>query len=369
MTPAYDIDRSYEENYQEGPWVSGLPPVMPCVVPSQSFLGYTVNSCVGIPAGPLLNARWILAYARMGFDLLVYKTVRTQACLSHPPPNCVFLDVARPLETTELDRPLRVAAQAPQSIEQVSITNSFGMPSRDPALWQADVALAKAGLTAGKMLIVSVVGTSGKENCVDALVEDYSRVAEMAVDAGAHAVELNLSCPNVITKEGGVFCDPGLSSVISKAARKVVGSVPLIIKIGYIDSPLRLEQVVVANAPYVHAISSINTLSFEVLSQTGAQALPGRTQSGVCGAAIRTVAMKQTRQIVALVQKHKYDCAVVGVGGVMTPRHILEYFDTGADAVMSATGAMWDPLLCHKYKESRLSARSNTPKTEILFRP
>jgi len=39
----------------------------------------------------------------------------------------------------------------------------------------------------------------------------------------------------------------------------------------------------------------------------------------------------------------------VGVGGVMTTEHVRGYFEIGVDAVMSATGAMWDPSLAYRF--------------------
>ncbi|HEY5599049.1 MAG TPA: hypothetical protein VIK48_00045, partial [Candidatus Manganitrophaceae bacterium] len=91
-SPTYDIRRSYEANYQEGPFIQERPPARK-IAQKQTFLGFEVNSRLGIPAGPLLNAHWILAYAELGFDLPVYKTVRTRAISSHPDPNCMFLKV------------------------------------------------------------------------------------------------------------------------------------------------------------------------------------------------------------------------------------------------------------------------------------
>ncbi|HEY5599666.1 MAG TPA: hypothetical protein VIK48_03150, partial [Candidatus Manganitrophaceae bacterium] len=144
--------------------------------------------------------------------------------------------------------------------------------------------------------------------------------------------------------------------------KRAIGAVPLIIKIGYITDPARLAKVAASNAPHVQAISGINTLSFEVVNDAGKPALPGkdRLRSGVCGAAIRERAMSQAEKIVALKEKEKYDFAVIGVGGVMTTGHILEYFKLGVDAVMSATGAMWDPFLAYNYwKEESEGARSS----------
>jgi hypothetical protein len=38
-----------------------------------TFCGLPVASPLGMPAGPLLNSRWILHYAALGFDVLTYK--------------------------------------------------------------------------------------------------------------------------------------------------------------------------------------------------------------------------------------------------------------------------------------------------------
>lgn len=344
--PTYDIERSYEENYEQGPFLDITPPQRK-ITAKKSFLGFQVNSLLGVPAGPLLNANWIIAYAALGFDLLVYKTVRTQARSCHPKPNCMYLNQKRPLLEVDFNRQLIARITPPDDPSLISITNSFGMPSRAPEIWQADIQKAKAGLGTGQLLIVSVVGTPGERD----LKSDYVKGAALAVEAGAPVIEINLSCPNVVSREGSIYTDPDFSSQISKAVKEEIGTVPLIIKMGYISDPFKRAAVISANAPYINAVSSINTLSFEVINEEGEQALPGegRLRSGVCGAAIRACALSQSEAIAALKKQHQYDFSVVGVGGVMTTEHIHTYFKAGVDAVMSATGAMWDPLLAYRY--------------------
>jgi dihydroorotate dehydrogenase len=344
MPGTYDISASYEENYQKGPTVSVAPPQRD-ISPTQNFLGFSVNSCLGVPAGPLLNANWILAYACLGFDLLVYKTVRTIATPSHPHPNCIFLEKKELIKEEEFGNRLTATTDQPSSIDEISITNSFGMPSRDPKIWQEDIQKAKRGLGRGQVLIVSTVGTPDQGN----LANDYAKGALLAVDAGADIIEINLSCPNVATGEGSVFTDPIFSSTISKTVKQAIGAVPLIIKIGYVRNEERLAEVLKANAPYIDAISGLNTLSFEVVNADGTSALPGRLRSGVCGSAIRGCALEQAKRVVELREKEKYDFEIVGVGGVMTTDHIRQFLNLGIDAVMSATGAMWNPHLAYQY--------------------
>jgi len=340
----YDIAASYEDNYQNGPLIQHAPPQRD-VTPTHNFLGFSVNSRLGIPAGPLLNANWILAYAALGFDLLVYKTVRTIATPCHPHPNCIFLDKKSLIKEDEFGNRLTATAHQPSSIDEISITNSFGMPSRDPSIWQEDVQKAKRGIGKGQVLIVSVVGTPDQGN----LADDYAKGARLAVDAGADIIEINLSCPNVVTGEGSIFTDPTCSATISKTVKQAIGAVPLIIKIGYLSNKEKLAAMVKANAPHIAAISGLNTLSFEVVNADGTSALPGRLRSGVCGSAIRGCAMDQAKRVVELRQKEKYDFAIIGVGGVMTTEHIRQFLNLGIDAVMSATGAMWNPNLAYDY--------------------
>jgi len=43
--------------------------------------------------------------------------------------------------------------------------------------------------------------------------------------------------------------------------------------------------------------------------------------------------------------------AIVGVGGVSGAEDFKKYHEAGADAVMSATGAMWNPMLAQEIKK------------------
>src|SRR4051812_36252935 len=84
--PRYDRSQTYRWNYDHAPDVprgSEVPPV----TGSWTFCGRKVPSPLGIGAGPLLNGRWILYYAALGFDVLTYKTVRSQQRDCYPLPN------------------------------------------------------------------------------------------------------------------------------------------------------------------------------------------------------------------------------------------------------------------------------------------
>ena len=46
-----------------------------------------------------------------------------------------------------------------------------------------------------------------------------------------------------------------------------------------------------------------------------------------------------------------YPYTIIGVGGVMNANDFFEYKKAGANVVMSATGAMWNPYLAKDIKE------------------
>ena len=48
--------------------------------------------------------------------------------------------------------------------------------------------------------------------------------------------------------------------------------------------------------------------------------------------------------------KKNYKFSITGVGGVINSKDYKDYIKAGADAVMSATGAMWNPYLAQEIK-------------------
>jgi dihydroorotate dehydrogenase len=354
LTPTYDIRRSYEWNYRNGPLFRGpYPPARRGAAPVR-LLDFELNSPLGIAAGPLLNSNWIRVYARLGFDLLSYKTVRTLRRASNAAPNCVYIETRGPLTDARLGETLFVRSEPPQRIDQVTITNSFGVPSRSPRVWQEDVERAKSYLGKGQVLVVSAMGTSETYPDSASFINDFAVSARLAMEAGADIVELDLSCPNSNAAEGMVYLDAALSGAISKAAKAEIGATPLFIKVGNFTRREQLAAVLRANAPHVDGVAGINTVRMTVMA--GAQpAIPGRPQSGVCGAAIQPAGLQFAHWAVEEKRRHGYDFVLIGVGGIMTPEDIDRFMALGVDAVEVATAAMWDPYLAYRYHLHRHS--------------
>lgn len=350
MKPLYDIKKSYLENAEEGPFFEGTLPerVFPPKSEWKEFLGFKVASRIGVPAGPLLNARWISFAARAGYDIVTYKTIRSKSHPAHPVPNMVYVETDGFLSPNQEGGVLKMTESEPKSMDHLALTNSFGIPSRDPAYLIDDIAKAESSLQPGQVMIVSVVGTPRKD---EDFVEDFAVAAQLAIEGGAKIIEADFSCPNVLSCEGSIHTNPDSVYKISKRMMEVIGSKPLIIKVGVIADEKVLREVMKAAARAgVQAICGINTLSMKVVKEDGTPALgENRLRAGVCGGPIRMAALDFIDKAHKINKEEKLGLTIMATGGVTLPRHFDEFFAHGADVAMSAIGMLWDPLLAMRY--------------------
>lgn len=351
MEPFYDPALTYEQNYADGPFgaFADRPADMRAasaeVGSPQRFVGLAVREPFGIPSGPLLNERFTTAAFAHGFDICVYKTVRTRPHPCHPFPNVLAVHVEGDLTRDAARHPL-VADD--RFAPPISISNSFGVPSQDPDVWQPDMARAVAGAGLGQVLVASFQGTRGAGGA-DAFIADHVRAAQLVVETGAPVLELNLSCPNEGSAELLCFDTERVRRIVA-AITDEIGDVPLLVKIASFVDDEALRGFVSATAEYVAGYAAINTIPARLVDAAGAPALPGvgREFSGVCGAAIRWAGLDMTRRLSAMRERLALDYAIVGVGGIVTPEDYRAYRASGADAALSATGAMWNPRLAHE---------------------
>jgi dihydroorotate dehydrogenase len=346
----YREDRSYEWNYDHGPVFDGPWPAVPRTKPKR-LLGMSVHSRLGIPAGLLLNARWIEAYARLGYDILTYKTVRSAPRRCYPKPNWLY--VPEGATVGQPGRSVRAVAGRDPEAARVTATVSFGMPSKAPAVWMADVAKARAALGPRQMLIVSVVATPAEGEGERELVTDFANLTAMAREAGAHVVEANLSCPNVCTAEGEIFHDARLSGKVARAMRKAAGRTPVLLKIGYLPERRQLASVLKAVSGQASGVVMVNGVPRTVLDRAGRAAFgAGRKVAGILGRGIHELCVASVREAVDIRDRQALDLEIVGVGGVATAADAARFFDAGAVAVMMGSAPMYDPLLAVRLKAS-----------------
>ncbi len=349
--PLYDINKSYHDNAEYGPFFDGHIPerIFPPKEKWIDFLGHRIASRIGVPAGPLLNSKWTTLASQLGFDIVTYKTIRSQTQTGHPLPNMLYVDMKGATDIRETSATLSATSDLPNSMAELAVTNSFGMPSYDRAFLLEDIARAKKALLPGQVLIVSVVGTPREG---EDFVADFIAAAMIAKEAGAEIIEANFSCPNVCSGEGSIFTNPDTVAEISEKLVKALGiDIPLIIKVGVYPDKVLMKKVFVAAARAgVRAIEGINTVGRKVVTTDGLPALgEGRLSSGICGGPIRAAALDFVREARSLIDKEKLGLTLIGVGGITEPKHFDEFIHAGAEYALVATGMMWNPYLATNY--------------------
>lgn len=328
----YDWRQSYDWNYEHAPAPVTIdePPVRGV----WNYCGLPINSPLGIAAGPLLNGRWILYYASLGFDVLTYKTVRSRHRACYPMPNL------QPVAATKVSGSEEAL---PSSTDmRGSWAVSFGMPSKSPDVWRADVEATRRALSKNKILSVSVVATPEPHWTIDDVANDFARCAKWAVESGADCVEANFSCPNVTSTDGQLYHHPEAAGIVAASMRDAVGSKPLLIKIGHVTHETAAASLSKSLAPYVDALVMVNCIAAAVLDEQLSPLFNGERR-GIAGEAIGEAVLDQVRLFDCVIHQFVLKLQLVGVGGIATAQHVRSHIDAGSHAVQLATAAILNP--------------------------
>ena len=347
MQQAYDIAATYRENFQRGPQLEPRPAIPTTPANERvEFLGFSVNSRLGIAAGLLLNAKWIEGYAARGWDLLSYKTVRSAARECYPPPNWAFVNA------DEGDGPVCATDDLAADPASISSAVCFGMPSMPPEFWREDIVSAKSAIGAGQMLIVSVVASPEPGWSAAQVAHDYAQCAAWATEAGADVIEANYSCPNVCSAEGQIYCDAGLSETVTQTIRGAIGGTPLLLKIGVFPNAENQRAFLHAVAGNANGITLVNGISRPVLHPDGRPVFgEDYVKAGVLGRIIHEPCVTAVREARALIENENLSLALAAVGGVSSWADYKDFIAAGADAVLCGSSPMYLPDLACEIKK------------------
>ena len=343
----YRFDRSYSWNYAHAPT---LPRArrMPSG-PGGRLFDYQLNSPLGIAAGPLLNSKWIEGYARLGYDILTYSTVRSVERQAYSLPN------VRHVENREQTA---VIAKRPGLNGSTTIAISTGTPSMEPDVWRKDIRKTREKLGRGQVLIVSVMGTPDVTADAEALVADYALCAVWAAEAGADIVEVNLACPNPFGDAGQMVYDSiAMSAQIVYRTRTSI-KVPLVAKFGPFRTPRQLHETATKLAPWAHGFELVHGIQRRVVDEDGNPAFegPGRDLAYVVGTDTFAACARQVEEMLAWRKAGAWDRAILGVGGITTVERAQHLLHEGANAVLVATAALFDPLFATRFRQVKLTA-------------
>ena len=349
----FDPAKTFDENFDKGPYLEDKPIYKNVGEPQYAFLGHKLYAPYGIAAGSLPTSKHVTGAFKRGFDLVTYKTQRSVEFPCNEFPNVVYLDVEGDLTLEQADKGLVAQRDTNKPVEKLTITNSFGNPSRGPGFWLDDMKKAVAGQKKGQLMIANVVGTIQPGFTQEDYYQDFAETAKFAKQAGAPVIELNLSCPNVANE--GIICYTYDAVIdIAKRVKEVVGDTPVLAKIGYFTDEQQelLEKIVTDTKDYLAGFAAINTIPDKVIDKNGNQFLPGegRLKSGICGAGIKWAGIDMVKRLHSIRKAKGLDFEIIGIGGVMTPADYRDYIDAGANAVQSVTAAMWNDQLAAQVK-------------------
>ena len=167
--------------------------------------------------------------------------------------------------------------------------------------------------------------------------DEFKKVAKILSSAkGVHALEVNISCPNV--KKGGVSfgTDPKIAARVTSTVKDETG-LPVIVKLtpNVTDISAIAQAVEKAGADIISLINTLTGMSVDL--KTRRPHLKNIT-GGLSGPAIKPVALRMVWQVI-----QKVSIPVIGIGGIMTAEDALEFLILGAKAVQIGTANFVNP--------------------------
>ncbi len=174
-------------------------------------------------------------------------------------------------------------------------------------------------------------------NIAASTIEEYIECTKILTEQNAiKGFEINVSCPNV--REGGLQFGNSVSAV-GKITEKVkaVSTKPVIIKLSPNVSYIS-EFAEVIKKEGGDAVSAINTLvgtAFDI--NTRKPKIFNKT-GGLSGPAIKPVALAKVFEI-----KQKVDIPIIGIGGIMNWKDVIEFMIAGSSAIQLGTVNFIDP--------------------------
>ena len=174
-------------------------------------------------------------------------------------------------------------------------------------------------------------------NVIGRIIEDFGEVVARLDDSqGLHAYELNVSCPN--TRAGGLEFGADAASLTAVIARaRAATRRPLFVKLSPTlpDIGFTARCAVDAGAD---GISVVNTMPGLVIDLETRRPKLGFGSGGVSGPGLRPVGVLATWKV-----RNAVPVPIIGLGGIGSAEHALQYLIAGASLVAVGTAALADP--------------------------
>ena len=225
----------------------------------------------------------------------------------------------------------RVGYSNPTLVQaEAGLINAMGLPNPGINAYSQEIKFSKAVLRVP--IIVSVFGYS---------VEEYAEVAKKAADAGADAVELNVSCPHVKQTGAEIGQNPKLLMEVVQSVKAAVNK-PLIVKLSPNVADITVPAYAAVEAG-ADALTVTNTLKAMAIDAETTLPILANVRGGLSGPAIKPVALRCVYDI----HEAYADVPIIGCGGISDWRDAVEFMLAGASAVQIGTAVAVDVEVFH----------------------
>ncbi|MDK2791847.1 MAG: dihydroorotate dehydrogenase catalytic subunit [Deferribacteres bacterium] len=173
-------------------------------------------------------------------------------------------------------------------------------------------------------------------------VEEYVEVAKILDNENVDMLEMNISCPNI--KEGGIAfgTDPKMTYTVVYETKKAIKNKPLIVKLSPNVTDIKIFGKMAQEAG-ADAISAINTLLGMAINIETKKPYISNITGGLSGPAIKPVAIRMVYELFKTV-----DIPIIGIGGIMNYKDVIEFYLAGAKAVQIGTANFVNPEISLK---------------------
>jgi dihydroorotate dehydrogenase (NAD+) catalytic subunit len=186
------------------------------------------------------------------------------------------------------------------------------------------------------------LGVTNIINICGSTLDEYVELARILSDAeGVHALEINISCPNI--KEGGITFGCSLHGTFDVvSAIKKVTHLPVIPKL----TPNVTDVASIAKSAEdagADAVSLVNTFLAMAIDVETRRPKLSNIVGGLSGPAIRPIAVRMVYECRKMVK-----IPIIGMGGIASAVDALEFIIAGATAVQVGTANFVDPFIWSK---------------------
>ena len=170
-------------------------------------------------------------------------------------------------------------------------------------------------------------------------VDEFCQLVRGVSGSGvAHAIEVNISCPNVGPHGLKYSTDAGMAREVMSAIRPLT-RLPLIAKLT--PNVTRIAEIAEAcESCGADAVSLVNTFVGMAIDTRSRRPILGTVLGGLSGPAIKPLALAKTWEVVQAV-----DIPVIGMGGITRPPDAIEFLLVGCTAIQVGTALFADPKL------------------------